>query len=226
MGPSMLRQMRGRAGRQGKAPVGETYLCCRQNDLEQVVDLLKAELPEATSCLGSENQCIQRYGFRMIISFFLDINILRRALLEVISVRLATSHESIRDYFSKSLLSRSCETRLVDSYLNSGVAALDRMGLITSDSYSNYVPTRLGKAIVASAIDPEDGLFVHRELSKALKAFVMDGEMHILYTFTPVQDFGASVNWRVFRNEVESLDDSGLRVLDFLGIKPTTILKL
>ncbi|KAF4339524.1 DNA polymerase theta subunit [Fusarium beomiforme] len=82
------------------------------------------------------------------------------------------------------------------------------------------------KAIVASAIDPDDGVFVHNELSRALQAFVMDGEMHVLYTFTPVQEFGVMVNWQVFRNEMEGLDESGLRVLRLLGIKPTTVLKL
>jgi replicative superfamily II helicase len=61
VGPALLRQMRGRAGRQGKTPVGETYLCCRKEDLEQVVELLHADLPEVTSCLGSENRRLHRY---------------------------------------------------------------------------------------------------------------------------------------------------------------------
>lgn len=60
VGPAMLRQMRGRAGRQGKAPIGETYLCCRENDLEQVVELMNAELPPVASCLNTENRRIQR----------------------------------------------------------------------------------------------------------------------------------------------------------------------
>lgn len=89
-----------------------------------------------------------------------------------------------------------------------------------------FTATQLGRAIVASAIDPDDGVFVHNELGRALQAFVMDGEMHVLYTFTPVQEFGVMVNWQVFRNEMEGLDESGLRVLRLLGIKPTTILKL
>lgn len=61
VGPALLRQMRGRAGRQGKAPVGETYLCCRKDDLEQVVQLMHAELPEVSSCLNTENRRLQRY---------------------------------------------------------------------------------------------------------------------------------------------------------------------
>lgn len=208
VGPSMLRQMRGRAGRQGKAPVGESYLCCRENDLEQVVELMHAELPDVASCLNTENRRIQR------------------ALLEVISIRLALSRESIHDYFSKSLLSHTHDAKFVNECIASSLEEIEAMGFIARDSLNMFTATQLGKAIVASAIDPDDGVFVHKELSRALRAFVMDGEMHILYTFTPVQEFGITVNWQVFRNEMETLDESGLRVLSLLGIKPTTVLKL
>ncbi|RGP62065.1 DNA polymerase theta subunit [Fusarium sporotrichioides] len=208
VGPSMLRQMRGRAGRQGKAPIGETYLCCRENDLEQVVELMNAELPPVASCLNTENRRIQR------------------ALLEVISVRLATSYEAISDYFSKSLLSHTHDAQFVKKCIASSLEEIESMGFVTQDSLSMFTATQLGRAIVVSAIDPDDGVFVHDELSRALQAFVMDGEMHVLYTFTPVQESGVMVNWQVFRNEMEGLDESGLRVLRLLGIKPTTILKL
>ena len=149
-----------------------------------------------------------------------------RALLEVISIRLALSRESIQDYFSKSLLSHTHDAKFVDDCITSSLEEMTTMGFVTRDSDSMFAATQLGKAIVASAIDPDDGVFIHKELSRALQAFVMDGEMHILYTFTPVQEFGAAVNWQVFRNEMETLDESGLRVLGLLGIKPTTILKL
>ena len=219
----MLRQMRGRAGRQGKSPVGETYLCCREADLEPVVQLIKAELPKVTSCLTSENRRVQRY-----VPCFVcvrDTNYYS-AVLEVISVRLATSYDSIRFYFAKSLLALTQDIARVDQDLKASLKDLEGLELIASDDLGNYAPTQLGSAIVASAIDPDDGIFVHRELVKALKAFVMDGELHILYVFTPVQDLGVTVNWQVFRNELQLLDDSGLRVLRFLSIKPTAILKL
>ncbi|KAH8717471.1 Helicase and polymerase-containing protein TEBICHI [Beauveria bassiana] len=207
VGPAMLRQMRGRAGRQGKSPIGETYLCCREADLEPVVQLIKAELPKVMSCLTSENRRVQR------------------AVLEVIAVRLATSYDSIRFYFAKSLLALTQDLSRVDDDLKASLKDLEGLELIESDAFGNYAPTQLGRAIVASAIDPDDGIFVHRELVKALRAFVMDGELHILYVFTPVQDLGITVNWQVFRNELQLLDDSGLRVLRFLAIKPTAILK-
>ncbi|KJZ73614.1 hypothetical protein HIM_06947 [Hirsutella minnesotensis 3608] len=208
VGPAMLRQMRGRAGRQGKSPVGETYLCCREADLEPILELMHAEIPSVSSCLNNENRRLQR------------------ALLEVISVRLATSRESVHEYFSKSLLSYSQSQEFVHDHTEAGMEELQGMGLATCDALGNFAPTQLGKAIVASAIDPDDGIFVHKELSRALRAFVMDGEMHILYVFTPVQDFGVTVNWQVFRNAMEQLDESGLRVLSFLGIKPAAIVKL
>jgi len=67
---------------------------------------------------------------------------------------------------------------------------------------------------------------VHRELQKALRAFVMDGEMHVLYSFTPVQTSHENINWQIFRKEVESLDESNLRVLEFMGLKPLIINKM
>lgn len=48
----------------------------------------------------------------------------------------------------------------------------------------------------------------------------------ILYMFTPVQDFSVTINWQVFRSEMEGLDDSGLRVMTFLGLKPTQVNKM
>ena len=141
-------------------------------------------------------------------------------------MRLATSHESLRDHFQKSLLRYTHGVEHIDNCLKESLDEIEDMQLVSKDEHSNYNATLLGKAIVASAIDPDDGIFVHRELSKALQAFVMDGDMHILYTFTPVQDFGIPVNWQVFRNEMETLDDSGMRVLGFLGIKPTVVLRL
>lgn len=114
----------------------------------------------------------------------------------------------------------------MEGCLDASLDEIEEMLFVSKDAHSNYTATQLGKAIVASAIDPDDGVFIHKELSRALRAFVMDGDMHILYTFTPVQDFGVPVNWQVLRNEMEKLDGSGMRVLTFLGIKPTVILKL
>ncbi|KAK1545290.1 DEAD/DEAH box helicase [Colletotrichum paranaense] len=208
VGPSMLRQMRGRAGRKGKDEVGETYLCCRKDDLEQVVDLMHAEIPQITSGLMTDRKRIQR------------------ALLEVIAIRLATSRDALDEYITKTLLSHSGPLESLQDCVEVSLRNLTNMGFVSVDDCENYQPTKLGRAIVASALDPEDGVFIHKELERALQAFVMDGEMHILYTFTPVQDSGININWQVFRNEMDNMDESGHRVLGFLGLKRAVINRL
>ncbi|KAI0022171.1 P-loop containing nucleoside triphosphate hydrolase protein [Xylariomycetidae sp. FL0641] len=208
VGPSMLRQMRGRAGRKGKDEVGETYLCCRKADLEEVVELMRAELPPVSSSLTTDKHRMQR------------------ALLEVLAIRLANTIPSIQDYVRKTLLSLTVDSETVQKHVNSSLEDLCAMGFLNRDDTGVYTATQLGQAVVASSLEPEDGAFVYRELTRALRAFVMDGEMHVLYTFTPVQDLGTSVNWQVYRSEMERLDESGLRVMNFLGLKPTTINKM
>ncbi|KAI1501781.1 P-loop containing nucleoside triphosphate hydrolase protein [Biscogniauxia marginata] len=205
VGPSMLRQMRGRAGRKGKDEIGETYLCCRNSDLEDVIELLGAELPQVSSGLTTDKHRIQR------------------ALLEIIAIRLANSRDSVHDYIQKTLLNLSSEAHIIQEHVDSSLENLAKMGFVLRDTSDLYTATQLGKAVVGSSLEPEDGAFVYREMERALRAFVLDGEMHVLYTFTPVQDFSISINWQVFRSEMEALDDSGLRVMTFLGLKPTVV---
>ncbi|TLS27380.1 hypothetical protein PpBr36_05298 [Pyricularia pennisetigena] len=205
VGPSMLRQMRGRAGRKGKDEVGETYLCCQSSDLDNVLGLMHAELPHVASSLTTDRQRIQR------------------ALLEVIAIRLATSRSSLDDYMHKTLLYHSADVKEIETHVETSLANLEKLKFITMGDFQTYQATQLGKAIVAGALDPEDGTFIHNELKKALQAFVMDGDLHVLYTFTPVHEFASDINWRVFWNEMEGLDESGLRVLKLLGLKPTVI---
>ncbi|TLD20653.1 hypothetical protein PspLS_08481 [Pyricularia sp. CBS 133598] len=201
VGPSMLRQMRGRAGRKGKDEVGETYLCCQSSDLDNVLGLMHAELPHVASSLTTDRQRIQR------------------ALLEVIAIRLATSRSSLDEYIHKTLLYHSVDAKEIDTHVETSLANLEKLKFITMGDFQTYEATQLGKAIVAGALDPEDGTFIHNELKKALQAFVMDGDLHVLYTFTPVHEFASDINWRVFWNEMEGLDESGLRVLNLLGVQ-------
>lgn len=205
VGPSMLRQMKGRAGRKGKDEVGETYLCCRQKDVEEVTDLMQAELPQLTSCLTSDKHRLQR------------------ALLEAIAVRLATSRDSLDEFVRKTLLYQTTDIDKMNETVEASLSDLQDRGFVSIGDFSNFEATQLGKAIVTSSLDPDDGVFIHNELKRALQAFVLDGEMHILYTLTPVQEMSVNINWKTYANEMENLDESGLRVLNFLGLKPTEI---
>jgi len=207
VGPSMLRQMRGRAGRKGKDEIGETYLCCQKNDLEAVAELMEAELPNVESCLLPGKRGV------------------KRALLEVIATKLATSVESVDDYVKKTLLYRSIDHQDLANMVESTLRELEDTKLIARDD-SEFQATQLGEAIVASSLTPEDGLFIHKELKKALEAFVMDGEMHVLYAFIPVHAATGNINWKIFRSEIETFDDSNMRALTFVGLKPSVINKM
>lgn len=93
--------------------------------------------------------------------------------------------------------------------------------LLAYNENESYEATLLGQATVASAFAPEDGLFVHEELKRALQAFVMDGDMHIFYMFTPLQAaMSTPIDWQIFRSQLDRLDDSGLRALQFVGVQP------
>jgi hypothetical protein len=145
--------------------------------------------------------------------------------LEVITTRLATSREGIDDYIKRTLLYNSTSPADRPALLNltkESLSSLTSDSLISMDSSGSYEATRLGHAIVASCLTHEDGIFVYEEIRRALQAFVMDGEMHIFYMFTPIQATGAGVidiNWRIFRNEMDSLDDSGVRASACVGVK-------
>lgn len=151
---------------------------------------------------------------------------LDRALLEVIATKLATSNDSIDDYIRKTLLYYSIDYCELAEMVISTLQELKEDDLISQSNETEYAATLLGQAVVASSLTPEDGLFVHTELRKALQAFVMEGEMHVLYSFTPVQATNGNINWQTFRKEVDRLDGSNLRVLDFVGLKPLIINKM
>ncbi len=109
----------------------------------------------------------------------------------------------------------------LEAMVKTTIADLQATNLIRIDQTGCYEASQLSRAIVAASLALDDGIFVHNEIQRALRAFVMDGEMHIFYMFTPVQSTGlADINWPIFRTEMETLDESGLRVLKYVGVSP------
>ena len=172
-------------------------------------ELLEAEMPPVGSCLTSKKKGV------------------KRALLEVIVTRLASSRQALEDYVRSSLLWQTTSHFEVLAMVEVALEELVQTKLVHLSEFSSYEPTKLGSAIVASSLTPEDGIFVHDELRRALESFVMDGEMHIFYLFTPVQTTGLSeISWLTFREQLNGLDESGLRALRCVGINPASVNKL
>ena len=131
---------------------------------------------------------------------------------------------AIEEYVQKTLLYFTMDRTKLAAMIANSLAELQASKLVALDSFGSYEATPLSKAIVASYLTPEDGLFLHDELRRALQAFVMDGEMHIYYTFTPIRHTGTvEMSWPIFRREMESLDESGLRVLRLVGGNPNLV---
>ncbi|OJD11813.1 hypothetical protein ACJ73_09463 [Blastomyces percursus] len=209
VGPAMLRQMRGRAGRKGKDEVGETYLLCQRDDLEAVAELLEAEMPAIASGLTPEKRGI------------------KRALLEAIATRLVSSRETVNEYVTCTLLYQNMEADELFSMVDSTLRELVDHGLVDLKQGEYFEPTQLGQAVVSSSLGPEDGIFVHNELKRALKSFVMDGEMHIFYMFAPLQNSApADIDWSIFRDQMNNLDESGIRALQLVGVEPAFVNKM
>jgi DNA polymerase theta len=144
-----------------------------------------------------------------------------RALLEAIATGLVSGQEAIKEYVKCTLLYRTVDKKLSYSIMSSALEELAAEKLIVKTDDESFVATQLGQAVVSSAFAPEDGLFVHEELKRALQAFVMDGEMHIFYMFTPLQVAATTqIDWSIFRDQLDELDDSGLRALQFVGVQP------
>lgn len=83
----------------------------------------------------------------------------------------------------KTLLYHSIDSQELAVTISLTLNELSEDGLINKLDDSIYAASTLGEAVVASSLTPEDGLFVHRELLKALQAFAIVSDMHALYTF-------------------------------------------
>lgn len=144
-----------------------------------------------------------------------------RALLEAIATGLASGCDAIKEYVKCTLLYRMVDKKIAYNIMNSALQELVDEGLLLLKDDESYEATRLGQALVASSFAPEDGLFVYEELKRARQAFVMDGDMHIFYMFTPLQvATSTQIDWQIFRDQLDKFDESGIRALQFVGVQP------
>jgi replicative superfamily II helicase len=205
-----LHQMRGRAGRKGKDTAGETFILVREEDVGPLTKLLTQPLPIVKSALLAS-----------------DTTRLSRAILEVIAIHLATSPGNILDFLCSTLLYQTQPESTSETLLDQILSELTSQKLIQPDEFGYYTPTTLGRATVTAGLTPSDGLFLHTELSLALRAFNLETDLHICYHFTPLHLTSAlNIDPLHLRKMLESLDEPSLRAALFCGVQPSSISRL
>ena len=160
------RQMKGRAGRKGKDTEGETFMCYHPSDEGHVTKMVKGDLPSISSRLGVGSK-----GFE-------------RALLEAVVANLATSKTAIGTYAMFTLYFHQAEKKedVLDVLEKAADYLIEEKLVELIDTGFTQVggalqATTLGKAVVASALSIDEGLFVHREFSRSMRCFILDDEL-------------------------------------------------
>ncbi|VDN97014.1 unnamed protein product [Rodentolepis nana] len=229
------KQMVGRAGRKGIDTSGEAILLCKPRDLPKVRQLLASGTPRVSSCLLTRSGTPEAS--------------LRRALLEVIANGIVETVSHAKIYLDSTLLAavirsdsdssqtlRRSQRRSsgasflaeTDSLLSACLDVLLEAGLIMrlEDDEEALRPTQLGRAVLASALGPLDGLTVFAELSRARRSVALDTDLHLVYLVTPIYvNLDSSIDWFRYLEIFQSLSPPEKRVAELLGVEERGLMR-
>ncbi|XP_018429530.1 PREDICTED: DNA polymerase theta-like, partial [Nanorana parkeri] len=213
------KQMAGRAGRKGVDTEGESILVCKPSERAKGISLLQGSLKPVRSCL------MRKEGAGVTGSMI-------RAILEIIVGGVADTPEDVRTYASCTLLASSMreeheDPREADSgaieacvdwlLRNEFVQVLEEEQ--AGDKGEVYRPTKLGAATFSSSLSPSEAVGIFADLQRAMKGFVLENDLHILYLVTPVYEEWATIDWYQFFCLWEKLPVSMKRVAELVGIE-------
>ncbi|XP_073433090.1 DNA polymerase theta isoform X2 [Dendrobates tinctorius] len=213
------KQMAGRAGRKGVDTEGESILICKPAERAKGISLLQGSLKPVQSCLQ------RKEGAGVTGSMI-------RAILEIIVGGVADTPEDVRIYASCTLLAASLREedgdleRQDQGAIEACVDWLLRNEFIQmveeerhGEKAEVYRPTKLGSATLSSSLSPSEALGIFADLQRAMKGFVLENDLHILYLVTPVYEEWATIDWYQFFCLWEKLSVSMKRVAELVGIE-------
>ncbi|XP_076583956.1 DNA polymerase theta [Chaetodon auriga] len=215
--PLTYKQMAGRAGRKGVDTTGESVLVCKEAERQKGISLLKGALQPISSCL------VRREGEGVTTSML-------RAILEIIVGGVASTPQDVGLYASCSLLAASmkCDGRKESNdETNKGAIEACVEWLMDNEFISiqkegqeeRYRPTQLGAATLSSSLSPPEALGIFADLQRAMKGFVLENDLHILYLITPLYAEWTTIDWYQFFCLWEQLSSSMKRVAELVGIQ-------
>ncbi|XP_075053555.1 DNA polymerase theta isoform X2 [Mixophyes fleayi] len=212
------KQMAGRAGRKGVDTEGESILVCKPSERSKGVSLLQGTLKPVQSCLRKEGTGVT--------------GTMIRAILEIIVGRVADTPDDVRLYASCTLLAASMRQEnegpqqgasgtieaCVEWLLgNEFIQVLEENR--DGSEVEVYRPTKFGSATLSSSLSPSEALGIFADLQRAMKGFVLENDLHILYLVTPVYEEWATIDWYQFFCLWEKLPVSMKRVAELVGIE-------
>ncbi|XP_070322130.1 DNA polymerase theta isoform X1 [Odocoileus virginianus] len=216
------KQMAGRAGRKGVDTVGESILVCKNSEKSKGITLLQGSLKPVRSCL-------QRQEGEEVTSSMI------RAILEIIVGGVASTSQDIQTYASCTFLAASMKEGKQGIQKNKDCVQLGAieacvMWLLenefiqiseASDGAEGniYHPTHLGSATLSSSLSPVDTLDIFADLQRAMKGFVLENDLHIVYLVTPVFEDWTTIDWYRFFCLWEKLPASMKRVAELVGVE-------
>ncbi|XP_033623977.1 DNA polymerase theta isoform X1 [Fukomys damarensis] len=192
------KQMVGRAGRKGVDTMGESILICKNSEKSKGVALLQGSLKPVRSCLQRQD------GEEVTASMI-------RAILEIIVSGVASTSEDMQLYASCTFLAASVKERKQGIQKNQDSVQL---GMIES-----CVMWLLENEFI-QIIEPSDGTEdIFADLQRAMKGFVLENDLHIVYLVTPVFEDWTTIDWYRFFCLWEKLPTSMKRVAELVGIE-------
>ncbi|XP_016332814.1 DNA polymerase theta-like [Sinocyclocheilus anshuiensis] len=214
------KQMVGRAGRKGVDTMGESVLVCKEAERAKGMSLIQGSLKPISSCL------VKREGEGVTTSML-------RAILEIIVGGVASSPQDVRMYASCTLLTASIaaeqprEEEAETEARNKGAIEACIEWLMDNEfihiqkegDVERYCPTHLGSATLSSSLSPPEALGIFADLQRAMKGFVLENDLHILYQITPVYVDWTTIDWYQFFCLWEQLPSAMKRVAEMVGIQ-------
>ncbi|XP_040891156.1 DNA polymerase theta [Toxotes jaculatrix] len=215
--PLTYKQMAGRAGRKGVDTTGESVLVCKETERQKGISLLTGALQPISSCL------VRREGEGVTTSML-------RAILEIIVGGVASTPQDVSSYASCSLLAASmkCDGKYTSNEeTNKGAIEACVEWLMENEFISiqkdeqeeRYCPTQLGAATLSSSLSPPEALGIFADLQRAMKGFVLENDLHILYLITPLYAEWTTIDWYQFFCLWEQLSSSMKRVAELVGVQ-------
>ncbi|KFP82225.1 DNA polymerase theta, partial [Acanthisitta chloris] len=201
---------------------GESILVCKPSERSKGTALLQGSLKPVCSCL------LRREGEGVASS-------MKRAILEIIVGGVANTPDDVQTYASCTLLASSLKEskweneKAQDSAQAGPIEAcvawlLENEFIHVLESGNDakakvYHPTHLGSATLSSSLSPSEAMEIFADLQRAMKSFVLENDLHIVYLVTPVYEDWTTIDWYQFFCLWEKLPASMKRVAELVGIE-------